>query len=56
MFIFITDQELCARELISYIIGYNHSLSLKEILNQFNLIYICIYLYLQQIKSYSHVS
>jgi hypothetical protein len=29
---------------------------LKEILDQLNLLYICICLYLQQIKSYEHIS
>jgi hypothetical protein len=38
------------------IMGYNHSLRLKEFLNQLNLLYICICLYLQQIKSYGHTS
>jgi hypothetical protein len=28
----------------------------KEFLNQLNLLYICIYLYVQQMKSYEHVS
>jgi hypothetical protein len=28
----------------------------KELLNQLNLVYICICLYLQQIKSYGHAS
>jgi hypothetical protein len=34
--------------------GCNHSLDLKELLNQFNLFYIFICLYLQHIKSYGH--
>jgi hypothetical protein len=54
MFIFTTDQELWARELMSCIMGCDHSLSLKEFLNQFNLLYIYICLYLHQIKSYGH--
>jgi hypothetical protein len=31
---------------MSYIMGYDHSLGLKEILNQLNLVYIYICLYL----------
>jgi hypothetical protein len=38
------------------IMNYDHSLSLKEFLDQLNLLYIWICLYLQQIKSYGHVS
>jgi hypothetical protein len=41
---------------MSRIMCYDHSLDLKEFLNQFNLLYIYIYLYLQQIKSYEHMS
>jgi hypothetical protein len=41
MFIFIIDQELWVCELMSCIMGYDHSLSLKEFLNQLNLLYIC---------------
>jgi hypothetical protein len=40
MFIFTTDQELCARELVGRIMCCNHSMSLKKI-NQLNLLYIC---------------
>jgi hypothetical protein len=36
------------------IMGWGHSLGLKEFLDQLNLPYIWIYLYLQQIKSYGH--
>jgi hypothetical protein len=36
------------------IMGCNHSLGLKDFLNELNLLYICIYLYLQQIKSYEY--
>jgi hypothetical protein len=32
---------------MSCIMGYGHSLDLKEFLNQLNLLYIYIYLYLQ---------
>jgi hypothetical protein len=41
-----------------HIMVCDHSLSLKEFLNHLNLLYICIclYLYLQKIKSYGHVS
>jgi hypothetical protein len=45
-----------ACELMGHIMCYDHSLSLKEFVNQLNLLYICICLYLQQIKSYGHVS
>jgi hypothetical protein len=30
MFIFATNQELCAHELIDHIMGYDHSLGRKE--------------------------
>jgi hypothetical protein len=40
MFIFTTDQELCARDLMSHIMGCDHSLGLKEFLNQLNFLYI----------------
>jgi hypothetical protein len=33
MFIFITDQELWIHELMSYIMGYNHAVGQKDILN-----------------------
>jgi hypothetical protein len=56
MFIFTTDQELWAPEIIDHIMGCNHSLGLKNFLNQLNLFYINICLYLQQIKSYEHMS
>jgi hypothetical protein len=36
--------------------GCDHSLGLKEFLDQLNFLYIWICLYLQQIKSYGHVS
>jgi hypothetical protein len=39
VFILTTDQELWARELICRIIGCDHSLGLKEFLNQLNLLY-----------------
>jgi hypothetical protein len=52
MFILTTDQELCACEVMCCIMGYDHSLGLKEFLDQLNLLYIWIYLYLQQINSY----
>jgi hypothetical protein len=45
MFILTTGQELCARELMCRIMGCDHSLGLKEFLNQFNLLYIWICLY-----------
>ncbi len=47
MFIFTTDQELWARELMCRIMGRDHSLGLKEFLDQLNLLYIWICLYLQ---------
>jgi hypothetical protein len=56
MFILTIDEELCARELMCHIMGCNYSLSLKEFLDQLNLIYILICLYLQQIKSYEHTT
>jgi hypothetical protein len=56
MFIFTTDQELWACELIHCIMSCDHSLDIKEYLNQLNLFFIYICLYLQQIKSYGHVS
>jgi hypothetical protein len=46
MFILTTDQELCARELIYCIMGYDHSLGLKEFLYQLNLFYIFEYIYI----------
>jgi hypothetical protein len=45
MFIFTTDQKLCTRELMSHIMNCDHSLGLKEYLNQLNLLYIYISLY-----------
>jgi hypothetical protein len=36
MIIFTTDQKLWTRELMKRIISYDHSLSLKEFLNQLN--------------------
>jgi hypothetical protein len=39
VFILTTDQELWARELICRIMGCDHSLGLKEFLNQLNLLY-----------------
>jgi hypothetical protein len=56
MFIFTTNQELWTHELMCCIMGCYRSLGLKEFLNQFNLLYICIYLYLQHIKNYGYVS
>jgi hypothetical protein len=38
------------------IMGWDHYMGLKEFLDQFNLLYIWISLYLEQIKSYEHVS
>jgi hypothetical protein len=38
IFIFTTDQELWTREIMSCIIGCDHSLDLKELLNQLNLV------------------
>jgi hypothetical protein len=38
------------------IMDYDDSLSFKEFLDQLNLLYIWICLYLQQIKSYVHVN
>jgi hypothetical protein len=46
MFILTTDQELWACEIMGHIIGYDYSLGLKEFLNQLNLLYIYICLYL----------
>jgi hypothetical protein len=45
MFIFITDQELWVRELMSCIMGCDHSLGLKEILNQLNLLYLYMFIF-----------
>jgi hypothetical protein len=47
MFIFTIDQELWTYELMGRIMDCDHSLDLKEFLNQLNLLYIYIYLYLQ---------
>jgi hypothetical protein len=41
----LIDQELWTCELMSRIMGYDHSLSLKEFLNQLNLFYI-LYVYI----------
>jgi hypothetical protein len=41
---------------MGHIVACDYSLELKEFLNQLNLLYICIYLYLQQINSHEHVS
>jgi hypothetical protein len=49
MCIFIIDQELLAHELMGRIIDCDHSLSFKQFLNQLDLLYIYIFLYLQQI-------
>jgi hypothetical protein len=40
MFIFTTDQKLQTRKLMCRIMGYDHSLDLKEFLDQLNLLYI----------------
>jgi hypothetical protein len=56
MFIFTTDQELWACELMCRIIGGGHSLNLKEFLDQLNLLYILIYLYLQYTMGYGQAS
>jgi hypothetical protein len=45
MFIVTTDKELWAHELMCHIMGCDHSLGLKEFLDQLNLIYIWICLY-----------
>jgi hypothetical protein len=45
MFILTTDHELWAHELMCRIIGYDHSLGLKEFLDKLNLLYIWICLY-----------
>jgi hypothetical protein len=45
MFILIRDQELCTHELMCRIMGCDHSLGLKEFLDQLNLLYIWICLY-----------
>jgi hypothetical protein len=48
MFVFITDQELCARELMDCIMGYDHSLSRKDILKFiycFMIIFLIIYIF-----------
>jgi hypothetical protein len=45
MFILTIDQELWSRELTCCIMGCDHSLCLKEILYQLNLLYIWISLY-----------
>jgi ABC-type microcin C transport system permease subunit YejE len=45
MFILTTNKELWAHELMWRIMGCDHSLSLKEFLDQLNLIYIWICLY-----------
>jgi hypothetical protein len=55
MFIFITDQELWAHELISHYELWSLS-DLKDFLNQLKLLYICICSYLQQVKSYVHMT
>jgi hypothetical protein len=56
MFILTTDLELCAHEITCHIIDCDHYLGFKEFLDQLNLLYILICLYLQQIKSYEHTS
>jgi hypothetical protein len=43
MFILTTDQELWTRELMCRIMCCDHSLSLKEFLDQLNLLYIWIF-------------
>jgi hypothetical protein len=40
MFILTTDQELWTRELMCRIMGCDHSLGIKEFLDQLNLLYI----------------
>jgi hypothetical protein len=40
MLILTTDQELLTCKIMYRIIGYDHSLSLREFLDQFNLLYI----------------
>jgi hypothetical protein len=52
IFIFTTDQVLCGHELVERIMKCDHSMGLKECLNQLNLLYIYICLYLQHTKSY----
>jgi hypothetical protein len=56
MFIFTIDQEFWTCEVMGRIMCYDHFLGLKEFLSQLNLPYICICLYLQQIKSYERAS
>jgi hypothetical protein len=56
MFILTIDQELWACELMCHIMDCDNYLDLKEFLDQLNLLYICICLYLQYIKSYEHMS
>jgi hypothetical protein len=56
MFILTTEQELWVHELMYRIMGCDYSLGLKEFLDQLNLLYILICLYLQQIKSCEHLS
>jgi hypothetical protein len=56
MFILTTYQEFWARELICRIMSCDHSLGLKDFLDQLNLLYIWICLYLQHIKCYRHAN
>jgi hypothetical protein len=47
MFIFTTDQELCTRELIDRIMGYDHSLCWKDIIKfvyYFMIIFFIVYI------------
>jgi hypothetical protein len=46
MFILTTNQELLTYELMCRIMGCDHSLGLKEFLDQLNLLYIWIYVYI----------
>jgi hypothetical protein len=41
---------------MSYNMGCDHFLGLKEFLSQLNLLYMCIFLYSQYLKSYGHAS
>jgi hypothetical protein len=48
MFIFVTDQELCARELMDRIMCYDHSLGQKDILKfiyYFIIIFLTVYIF-----------
>jgi hypothetical protein len=46
MFIFITDQELCVRNLIDRIMGYDHSMGRKDVLKFVYYFMIIFFIYL----------